>query len=502
MAKVFSHLCSKSVSRRTQARLLAAVFFLSLIPLMLIALYNYPAADDYGYALPGATAWVQTGSLGEVARAIADKVKDTYFNWQGAFASSLHMACSPMIFCQRLYFISNWTMLALLCLSIGYLLKGILRTLPGADRSTFWIVYATICILTIQFMPSISDGIYWHTGGVYTITAIMALFMLGLIFRSRQPQSLPRALWRGACLAVLGVLVGGGNYGAMLGAFTLLVLLTIHAFVCRDRSRFHCLVGFVFLTAAMIISVAAPGNSQRFAMSEETLSVSNALVTSVLDSFDLFGELLTPQLLAALMLILPVMWEPLKQSEYRFRHPLLVFVALYGLFAAAIVPGVYTQSDYLAGRYYNILYIYFLVLAIGSALYAEGWLIRLLESRQDSQAVHLMAAAQTLGARFGAVYLALCIALTAFGGFAFTIMNTSSVSAIKSLVTGEASRFQQDMLERQEYIRITDSDVTAVQPLDGQPYVFKQDHLAFQGIYGRIRYMKMYFELFYNAQNP
>ena len=102
------------------------------------------------------------------------------------------------------------------------------------------------------------------------------------------------------------------------------------------------------------------------------------------------------------------------------------------------------------------------MLAIGSALYAEGWLIRLLESRQDSQAVHLMAAAQTLGARFGAVYLALCIALTAFGGFAFTIMNTSSVSAIKSLVTGEASRFQQDMLERQEYIRITDSDVTAV----------------------------------------
>ena len=63
MSKVFSHLCSKSVSRRTLARLLAAVFFLSLIPLILIALYNYPADDDYCYALPGATAWVQTLSL-------------------------------------------------------------------------------------------------------------------------------------------------------------------------------------------------------------------------------------------------------------------------------------------------------------------------------------------------------------------------------------------------------------------------------------------------------
>lgn len=502
MSKVFSRLCSLSLSRRTLARVMAAVFFVSLIPLIVIAVYNYPADDDFGYALPGATAWVETGSLGEVARAIAAKVADTYSNWQGAFASSLHMACSPMIFDQRLYFLSNWTMLALLCLSAGYLLKGILRTLPGADRSVFWIVYAAICILLIQFMPSISDGIYWHTGGVYTITGIMTLFMLGLIFRSRQPQSTARALWRGVCLVVLGILVGGGNYGAMLGAFVLVFLMTIHAFACRDRSRFHCLAGFAALTAAMIVSVAAPGNNQRFEMSDERLSVLNTLVTSVLDSFDLFGELLTPQLFAALMLILPVMWTPLKQSEYRFRHPLMTFVVLYGLFAAAIVPGVYTQSDYLAGRYYNILYVYFLVLTIGSTLYAEGWLIRRLEKRNDSQAKHLMAATQLLGTRFSMVYLAVCIALTAFGGFAFTIMNTSSVSASKSLITGEASRFQQDMLERQEYIRVTDSDVTAVRPLDGQPYVFKQDHLAFQGIYGRIRYMKMYFELFYNAQNP
>ena len=104
-----------------------------------------------------------------------------------------------------------------------------------------------------------------------------------------------------------------------------------------------------------------------------------------------------------------------------------------------------------------------------------------------------------MGTRFSVIYLSLCIALTAFGGFAFTIMNTSSVSATKSLVTGEAAKFQQDMLERQEYIRVTDSDVTAVKPLDGQPYVFKADHLAFQGIYGRIRYMKMYFELFYGV---
>jgi hypothetical protein len=80
-------------------------------------------------------------------------------------------------------------------------------------------------------------------------------------------------------------------------------------------------------------------------------------------------------------------------------------------------------------------------------------------------------------------------------------MNTSSVSAIKSLVTGEAARFHEEMMERQEYIRLTDSDVVAVKPLKNQPYVFKEDRLPWQGIYGRVRYMKWYFELFHNAHN-
>ena len=58
------------------------------------------------------------------------------------------------------------------------------------------------------------------------------------------------------------------------------------------------------------------------------------------------------------------------------------------------------------------------------------------------------------------------------------------------------------MEERQEYIRVTDSDAAEVSALSGQPYVFKYDRLPLQGIYGTVRYMKMYFELFYNAQNP
>ena len=53
--------------------------------------------------------------------------------------------------------------------------------------------------------------------------------------------------------------------------------------------------------------------------------------------------------------------------------------------------------------------------------------------------------------------------------------------------------------QRAEYIRVTDSDAVAIQPLSVQVNVFKYDRLPFQGTYGRVRYMKWYYELFHSA---
>ena len=228
-----------------------------------------------------------------------------------------------------------------------------------------------------------------------------------------------------------------------------------------------------------------------------------AVVVSVLESFDWAGEWMGPQLWAMLLLILPALWKPLRDSRFHFRRPFWVLIALYGLYSATIVPGIYTHAGYDTQRYLNALYLYFLIFIIGGSIYLEGALIRWLERRAaEGGAANLLAAAQSLGRRYCALVLAACIALTALGGFAFTMMNTSSLSAAKSLLTGEAARFLEEMEERQEYIRVTDSDEVDVPVLSGQPYVFKYDRLPLQGIYGTVRYMKMYFELFYNAQNP
>lgn len=503
MSKVFARLCETGVSRRALARVMMLLFFASLIPLVVIALYNYPADDDFGFVLPAATAWVQTGSLWEVARQIVQKTYDTYLTWQGDFVSTAIFSITPIIFDIRLYFLSNWFTLALVCLSAGYLLKGVLCLHLKADQDTFWIVYSAVMILVLQFMPAIGYSVFWHNGGVYTVTVCFLALLLGLLVRCAAPQSKARAIVRGVLASLCGFLLGGSFYGPMLGALVLLAMIALYAFQSRQRCRWQGAAALVCLLAALAISACAPGNAVRQGLNGAPMHPVKAVVRAVLESFDLAGSWMKPQLLAALMLIVPALWQPLRDSRFTFRRPIWVFVSLYGLFSAAIVPGVYTHAGFDTERYLNALYFYFLIFATGTAVYWEGALIRWLQSRKTGPAAPALQAAHTLGSRFTALLLALAILLTGFGAFDFTITNTSSLNAAKCLLNGDAARFREEMAERQEYIRVTDSDSVQVKPLDSQPYVFKYDRLPFQGIYGRVRYMKMYFELFYNAaQEP
>ena len=82
--------------------------------------------------------------------------------WQGNFVSTFLFSVNPMIFNIKLYFLSNWYILGLLCLSVGYLLKGVINVYLSTSRHTFTIAYTAVMILVLQFMPHPGDGIYWY----------------------------------------------------------------------------------------------------------------------------------------------------------------------------------------------------------------------------------------------------------------------------------------------------------------------------------------------------
>ena len=164
-----------ALTQKQLARIMMVLFFVMLIPLVLVAFYNYPADDDFPYTIGASLAWLETHSLPAVGKALIQKMLDCYQNSFGLFMHPLYIGSNALIFGVQYYFLNNWYVLAMVCLSIGYFLKGVIRKLLGASRDVFWIVYVSIMILVLQFMPCIGEGIYWHAGSNHTFSAMMLL---------------------------------------------------------------------------------------------------------------------------------------------------------------------------------------------------------------------------------------------------------------------------------------------------------------------------------------
>ena len=76
---------------------LAAVV-LMLVPMLLVARYNVPCADDYHFGAPTHAAWQATHSLAAVVKAAGEKVAERYANWQGTYSAMFLMALQPAVF--------------------------------------------------------------------------------------------------------------------------------------------------------------------------------------------------------------------------------------------------------------------------------------------------------------------------------------------------------------------------------------------------------------------
>ena len=94
--------------------ILWAVFLLSLLPLLVIGMYNHPAGDDFAYGLNAHLAWESSHSLWAAIKAAAATVKSYYTSWQGTYSSIFLMSLQPAVISERLYALTTPLMLGML----------------------------------------------------------------------------------------------------------------------------------------------------------------------------------------------------------------------------------------------------------------------------------------------------------------------------------------------------------------------------------------------------
>ena len=463
---------------RPTRRVLTALFLiwvaLLLAPLMAMSFYAYPTHDDFPSVRLAADAWAMTGSLWDTLKAAWNQAMYDYQTWQGTYVAMFVCAFQPMVFSMRLFWMAPFGALTLLALSAWYLARRVTRHLLKGDLCVCAALYAALMTLLLEYVPGIRELIYWQSAIQYALSVVAVMLLCGLMIRLHAESARPAAYaLRTAAALLCAVALGGLPYPLALGGTVGLALAAAWCVWRRSPARVAALIAFAGAALSLLAVVVAPGNAVRQGRVGESMAPLAAIVYSVSECLRCTAEWFGPQLIGLMLVLTPLLWQPLKSSSLRFRNPGWVSLLSFGVLAASFVPPIYATGvdSYRLDRILGSLYMLYAVLVFLNLIYWLGWLAQR----------HSVASGQG-GLRVW--QLGLCAGLLAWGLFASgAVLATPTLGAYYSLLTGEAAQYREDILSREEALLAAESLSEAQASVDflgAQPAIFPLDMLPYQ----------------------
>lgn len=314
-----------------------------LVPLVLFCLHAQPLYDDFAHVKDAADAWARTGSVWAAWQGGLSRVAQLYRTWQGTYVAMLLSAFTPMVFSAKLFFVAPLCTLLLMAGAAWYLTRA-LAALLRLPRHLTLLAYAVFLTLWLGYLPGAREAIYWQSGAPYGVSGAMLLLLAGLLLRLHLGGKPMRRAVRLGAIAVAGTVLGGCPYPLGLGGAVMLLLLAVWAWLAKSRARGGALLALLCTCASLAVVILAPGNLVRQARVGAAMHPLLAVLQSTVEMLEYSGRWITPQLIAAALLLAGVLWQPLKASGLRFARPLLFTVLSMGALAAAFVPGVFATG--------------------------------------------------------------------------------------------------------------------------------------------------------------
>lgn len=451
------------------ALLVVAAVALMLVPMLVVARYNVPCADDYHYGASTYHTWQATHSLAAVLRAAGEKVAERYVNWQGTYSAMFLMALQPAVFGNGFYALVPFLTLGMLAAGTCFFCLSLFTKLLGASRWQALVLALVWLGIDTQLLPSAVQGFYWYNGAIfYTFFFGVQLFYFGLLARYVAARHAARrrsaAFLTGLC--ALGLFLGGGNLVTAFGTLLVLVCVLCLLAIMKSRQWRALLLPLAFLLAGFLVNVCAPGNSVRQQSMGDPLPAPLAVLRAVQEAVLQFDKNLTLPILLALVFLLPVLWNAAANAHLSFRWPLLFFVFTFGLYAAQFCPTWYALKQAGPARLLDIIfYSAFFWMAV-NLFYFLGWLQRRLWAENGA----VPQGRYTIG------FVAVTAALLAVSCFAMRdMLNFTSIQALNALRTGQAQQYHAEFEARVEILEDTAQPDAVLQPYSVRPRVLYFD---------------------------
>ena len=469
----------------------AGIFLvLSLIPLLMLGRYNVMCIDDYNYGARVHDTWMATGSLIQSAQTAWQQNIDYYRDWQGTYVSCFLMGMCPMNFRYEIAWIVPVLMIGMFSVSTFVLGRHILHRWLGVEKAGGSFVMFVLLFMYYQVIEAPFEGIYWYNGATHYVF-MQSLWFFSLMAISAGLWS-DKKLWETAywvIAAILAVIVGGGNLITALQAEIMMALIVIYAAVTNRRKLIAAAIPFVAGSIGFLINVMAPGNLQR---SELDTDVGYSAVMSVLLSFYhavTFVIRWTPAFVILIWLaLLPVLWKVVKRSQRTFRHPMWVTIGVFCVLSAMFTPTLYAVGMVGLSRVDNIIQMVYYLSLFMVTTYWLGFISHRTAHETDGPIVAAGETTQSLSAgdilglfleKAGNRMTGVCFILVLVIWVFTADKNTyTSISALRSLVYGEAQTFYEEAMARYEIY--TNDEITEVvlTPYSVKPKLFALQDLS------------------------
>lgn len=460
----------KFLSGRRAVFLAMGLLILSFVPLLWLGKYNVMCIDDYDYGRRVHDVWQATGSFTASVQEAWRQNMDFYQEWQGTYISCFLMGMCPMNFNYHAAWVVPILMVGMFASSSFVLERHILIKWLGYEKEGAALSVALLLFVFYQVMEAPFEGIYWYNGAThYVLMQSVWFFVLTLVSGSLWVEKKGRAYVCCAAAAVLAVIVGGGNLVTGLQAEIIMTFLVCYAFF-QKKDRIACvIIPFLTGSAGFLVNVLAPGNGKRGSIDmDEGYSAVKAVALSFYNTA-VFAVRWTPVLVILLWLaLLPILWKFMKASRKDFSHPVLVTAGAYCVISAMFTPTLFAVGMTGLSRVDNIIQMtYYLAVLLVTAYWLGYFSHR--KRREDAAAEALGLFLERAGSRMSVVCLLLLLGVWALTADKNTY---ASISALRSVVNGEAQTFYQEAMERYELYMDESIAEVEVAPYSARPALF------------------------------
>ena len=442
-----------------------------VFPLLWLAQYNYPSADDWSYGASGYQVIKSGGSFFEVLKASINTTWQTYMNVEGRFVGIFLATLQPGIWGEKYYVVVPFILIGAIVFSEMLLFKSVLCEGCKKENKWLWLpVVAPMLIMQILYCPFTEESFYWYTGSMYyTFSYGLSLVLLVLFWRlATKEYSKGTYAVMAVAAGLLAVMVGGMNFGTSLACLLSLLVLSFIFIIYNRKALFRTWFVTLLEMVSLMLCVFAPGNTNRINnnFGGETEGALEAVWMSLVRSFTNIYSWTNIKVILMIMFVIPFLWKCLKNIKWKFRFPGIFTLMTFGLYASQSAPTMYVNGTTGGGRMAAVLFYSYFVWIVGNIIYWLGWLSK----RQYKAGVIL----DKIQSKFGKWLISYCVLVSVLlVGLIYVtdLRQISSYRAYRDWKQGWAEQYAYEWEARLEILHDDSIKEVEFQPLSVFPEV-------------------------------